>query len=74
VRDRDALEAWLRNAVMTADDVEALWAWVQCPSGSDDLLAWKRLLAELEFRDPRRSHAAAQVGSLRAAFAVSTAL
>jgi hypothetical protein len=74
VRDRDALEAWMHNAVMTADDDEALWAWVQCPSGRDDLPAWKRLLANLEFRDPRRSLAAAQVRSLRAAFAVSTAL
>jgi hypothetical protein len=70
VRDREALEAWLRNAVMTADDVEARWAWVQCPSGRDDLPAWKRLLTELDFRDPRRSLAAAQIGSLRAAYAV----
>jgi hypothetical protein len=70
VRDREALEAWLRNAVMTADDVEALWAWVECPSGRDDLPAWKRLLAELDFRDPRRSLAAAHVGSLRAAYAI----
>jgi hypothetical protein len=74
VRDREALEAWLRNAVMTADDPEALWAWVQCPSGRDDLPAWKRLLADLDFRDPRRSLAAAQVGLLRASLAVSTAL
>jgi hypothetical protein len=71
VRDRDALDAWLRNAVMTADDNEALWAWVQCPSGCDDLPAWKRLLAGLDFRDPRRSLAAAQVGLLRAAYASS---
>jgi hypothetical protein len=70
VRDREALEAWLRNAVMTADDVEALWAWVQCPSGRDDLPAWKRLLAELEFSDPRRSLAVARIGSLRSAYAV----
>jgi hypothetical protein len=71
VRNREALDAWLRNAVMTADDEEALWAWVQCPSGRDDLPAWKRLLAALDFRDPRRSLAAAQVGSLRAAYAIS---
>jgi hypothetical protein len=71
VREREALEAWLRNAVMTCDDDEALWAWVQCPSGRDDLPAWKRLLAELGFRDPRRSLAAAQVGSLRSAYAIS---
>jgi hypothetical protein len=74
VRGRDALEAWLRNAVMTGDDNEALWAWVQCPSGRDDLPAWKRLLADLDFRDPRRSLAAAEVGSLRAALAVSRGL
>jgi hypothetical protein len=74
VRDRDALEAWLRNAVMTADDVEALWAWVQCPSGHDDLPAWKRLLPALDFRDPRRSLAVSQIASLRAAFATSSAL
>jgi hypothetical protein len=74
VRDRDALEAWLRNAVMTGDDDEALWAWVQTPSGRDDLPAWKRLLAGLNFRDPRRSLAAAQLGLLRASLAVSTAL
>jgi hypothetical protein len=74
VRDRDGLDAWLRNAVMTADDDEALWAWLQCPSGRDDLPAWKRLLADLDFRDPRRSLAAAQVGLLREALAASTAL
>jgi hypothetical protein len=74
VRDRDALEAWLRNAVMTAGDVEALWAWVQCPSGGDDLPAWKRLLADLDFRDPRRSLAASRVGLLRAALAGSPTL
>ncbi|HYZ30333.1 MAG TPA: GAF domain-containing protein [Thermoleophilaceae bacterium] len=70
IRDRDALDAWLRNAVMTADDAEALWAWVQGPSGRDDLPAWKRLLAQLEFRDPRRSLAASQVALLRARYAV----
>ena len=67
VRERDALEVWLRQAVMTGDDDAALWAWVQSPSGSDDLAAWKRLLGHLEFRDPRRSFAAARVSSLRTA-------
>ena len=54
---------------MSADDRDALWAWVQCPSGRDDLAAWKRLLTQLDFHDPRRSLAAARVRSLRAAFA-----
>jgi hypothetical protein len=68
VRERQALEAWLRHAVMSADDPGALWAWVQCPSGSDDLPAWKRLLANLDHADPRRSLAATRVSSLRATY------
>jgi hypothetical protein len=44
-----------------------LWAWVHNPTGADDLGAWKRLLTHLEFRDPRRSLAAARVGELRRA-------
>jgi hypothetical protein len=65
VRERQALEGWLRQAVMTADDVEALWAWTQSASGCDDLPAWKRLLASVDYRDPRRSLAASRVRSLR---------
>jgi hypothetical protein len=67
-RERDALEAWLRQAVLTADDPEALWAWVQCPSGGEDLPAWRRLLANIDYSDPRRSLAAARVGALRTAY------
>jgi hypothetical protein len=54
---------------MTSGDVDALWAWVNAPNGRDDLVAWKRLLAELEFRDPRRSLCAARVGELRRSLA-----
>ena len=71
VRDREELEAWVRQAVMTAEDREVLWAWVQCASGRDDLPAWKRLLADLDFRDPRRSLAAARLQSLRATYALA---
>jgi hypothetical protein len=67
-RERDALEAWLRQAVLTADDPEALWAWVQSPSGGEDLPAWRRLLANIDYSDPRRSLAAARVGALRTAY------
>jgi hypothetical protein len=70
VRERDTLEAWLRQAVMTADEDDTLWAWVQSASGRDDLRAWKRLLARLHFLDPRRSLAAAEVRRLRKAYAV----
>jgi len=69
VRERAALDAWLRQAVITSDDVPTLWAWVQSPSGKDDLLAWKRLLAGLDYADPRRNLAAAQIASLRVAYA-----
>jgi hypothetical protein len=65
VRVREHLENWLRQAVMTAEDPEALWAYLR--SAEDDLGAWKRLLTQLEFRDPRRSLAAARVGELRRA-------
>jgi hypothetical protein len=65
-RERDHLDGWLRQAVMTADDPEALWAWVHCSSGQDDLPAWKRLLSQLSYSDPRRSLCAARVGELRA--------
>jgi hypothetical protein len=65
VRDRDELDHWLRQAVLTADDVEALWAWVRSPSGRGDMTAWRRLAAELPFRDPRRSLATSTLQSLR---------
>jgi len=65
VKERERLERWLRQAVMTSDDVEAIWAWVQTPSGDDDLPAWKRLLTALAFHDPRRARCAARVGELR---------
>jgi hypothetical protein len=65
VRLREHLDRWLRQAVMTAEDPEALWAYLR--TADDDLGAWKRLLTQLEFRDPRRSLAAARVGELRRA-------
>jgi GAF domain len=67
VSAREQLDAWMRQAVMTSDDVDALWAWVNSVSGHDDLAAWKRLLGLLEFRDPRRSLCASRVGELRRA-------
>jgi ABC-type transporter Mla MlaB component len=68
VRQREALDSWIRHAVMTAEDHAALWAWLQSPSGSEDLPAWKRLLTSLNFHDPRRSLAAARVRVLREAY------
>ena len=66
VRQREALESWLRQSVMSCSDREALWEWLQTPSGARDLAAWQRLLANLPFQDPRRSLAASRVGQLRA--------
>jgi hypothetical protein len=71
VREREGLESWLRHAVMTSDDAEALWAWAHSASGCDDLAAWKRLLANLDYADPRRSLAASRVCSLRVAYGVA---
>ena len=65
VKERDMLECWLRHAVMTGDDTGALWAWTRSRSGRDDLPAWKRLLSNLDYCDPRRSLAASRVTSLR---------
>jgi hypothetical protein len=69
VEAREQLDAWVRQAVMTSGDVDAVWAWVNAPANSEDLAAWKRLLSALEFRDPRRSLCAARVGELRRSFA-----
>jgi hypothetical protein len=66
VRERQALEGWLRQSVMSSGDVEALWEWVQTASGDHDLAAWQRLLANLPFQDPRRSLAASRLANLRA--------
>lgn len=69
VRIRERLDAWVRHSVLTADDAEALWSWVQSAGGTADIVAWKRLLGQLPFDDPRRSHCVARVRELRAALA-----
>ncbi|HEY6762778.1 MAG TPA: GAF domain-containing protein [Baekduia sp.] len=66
-RARDELDRWLRQAVITSDDADALWAWVSTPAGARDLLAWQRVLGALEYTDPRRSLAAARTTALRRA-------
>lgn len=65
VRAREELDAWLRQAVITSEDAEALWAWVRSPGGENDLVAWLRLLAALEYTDPRRGLAVARTAMLR---------
>ena len=65
IREREALEQWLRQSVLTADDQEALWTWLQTDSGMTDRAGWQRLLQSLPFHDPRRSLAATRVGHLR---------
>jgi len=64
-RARDELEGWLRQAVITSEGPEALWAWVRTPAGERDLLAWQRLLAALDYTDSRRSLAATRTRVLR---------
>ena len=65
VHQRQALEHWMRQSVMSFGDQEALWAWLSTSGGEHDLAAWQRLLANLPFHDPRRSLAASRVGQLR---------
>jgi hypothetical protein len=65
-REREAIEGWLRQSVMSAGDQEALWGWLQTTSGGRDVAAWRRLLANLAFADPRRSLAASRLAQLRA--------
>jgi hypothetical protein len=67
-RTRDELEGWMRQAVITSDNADALWAWVRSSSGTHDLLAWQRLLAALDYTDPRRSRAVARTRALRQEF------
>ncbi|MEA2155651.1 MAG: hypothetical protein QOE11_1791 [Solirubrobacteraceae bacterium] len=71
-RARDELDGWMRQAVITCADADALWAWVRSSSGTSDLLAWTRLLAELAYTDPRRSQAVARIRVLRREFGLTT--
>jgi hypothetical protein len=50
---------------MSSGDVETLWEWVQGGSGTRDVAAWQRLLANLAFQDPRRARAASHLAGLR---------
>jgi hypothetical protein len=68
VREREELEGWMRQSVMSSGDIEALWEWVSGPAhptGAGDLAAWQRLLANLPFQDPRRALAASHLTGLR---------
>jgi hypothetical protein len=65
VEAREELDAWVRSAAITCGDREALWSWLNSDSGEEDLLAWKRLLAELDFADPRRPLAVGRLTQLR---------
>jgi hypothetical protein len=62
---REELDSWVRQAVITSEDADTLWAWVRSPSGRLDLPAWRRLLAALDYTDARRSLAVARVAALR---------
>jgi hypothetical protein len=71
VEARDELDAWVRRAVMTTDDREALWAWLESSGGHDDFPAWKRFLSDVAFDDPRRALAASRVAQLRERLAIT---
>jgi hypothetical protein len=71
VRAREELDGWLRQVVITSDDAEALWLWVRTPSGENDLVAWLRLLATLDYSDARRGLVVAHAAHLRASGSVA---
>jgi hypothetical protein len=64
-RARDELDGWLRQAVITSGDADALWAWARSSSGEHDLVAWLRLLTALDYSDARRGLAVAHIAALR---------
>jgi hypothetical protein len=61
---RNELDGWTRRAALTSS-TDALWAWLNTPSGHDDIQAWKRLLSNIPHCDPRRPLAATRLGRLR---------
>jgi hypothetical protein len=71
IRERDALESWMRQSVMSSGDEDALWTWLQTAGGAHDLVAWQRLLSNLRFQDPRRSLAASRISGLRSSGSLS---
>jgi hypothetical protein len=68
---RDELDDWTRRAAVTCDNAEALWNWLNTPSGQDDIPAWKRLLTIIPHNDGRRALAGARLDRLRPQFAVA---
>jgi hypothetical protein len=70
---RNELDGWTRRAALTSDDNEALWSWLNTPSGEDDIQAWKRLLSSIPHADGRRALAAARLERLRPLFATAEA-
>jgi hypothetical protein len=62
---REELDRWCRQAVITSDDADALWLWVRSRSGENDLVAWLRLLAALDYSDARRGLVVAHAAKLR---------
>jgi hypothetical protein len=67
---REELDAWVRRAVLSAEDREALWAWLETSSGRDDRPSLKRFLADLPFDDPRRALAASRLAQLRTTLSI----
>lgn len=64
VEAREALEYSLRDAVIRADDVDLLHAWLDCPAGRDDLEASRQLTSLLDTNDPRRPAALSRLRRL----------
>jgi hypothetical protein len=64
VEARGLLEESLRRSILTAADPELLARWLVHPSGADDLLAARTLVAVLPAGDPRRGAATASAAAV----------
>ena len=65
-RARGSSSAGCVESVMSAGDQEALWVWLQTPSGGSGVAGLAAAAGQPPFADPRRSLAASRLGQLRA--------
>jgi GAF domain-containing protein len=64
VETRALLEESLRRSILTTADPDLLSAWLEHPSGADDLAAARALVAVLPCGDPRRAAATATAAAI----------
>jgi len=71
VEARGLLEEALRRSILTTGDPDLLAAWLEHPSGADDLAAARALVAVLSPGDPRRAPATATLAAIGRRLAIA---